>query len=355
MPDGTGLLVENLPERAAALITSDISKRYLCGTKFEGAALITKEQSYCITAERFFDRVKAAAADYRVMLAGDLRAQLFDILLKHNIADVYIEADYLTVSDLMVLKDGLHCARIDSSDVLSKKLSDMRLTKSDEEIKLITAAQRVNERAYERLLSTMRRGMTERQAAALLNYYIIDSGADNLAFSSVVSSGVNSASQSAISTDKPLENGDFVTIRFGTEWAGYYAVMARTVAVGQVSSAMEEAYSAVSNACIDAVQALRGGVVSKVAASVATSTLAAWGGFDKYAGTTIGFGVGLEAKESPVISLTGGALLRAGMTAFAAPGIYVPGRFGICIGDLAVITENGCSDLTNTSKRLIRL
>ncbi len=355
MPDRKAQIAESLPERSAALITSEISKRYLCGVKFEGAALITAEQSYCIVNERFFERVKSAANGFRVMLSRDARAQLFDILLKHNIANVFIETDYVTVSELQEIREGLHCAKIDCSDVLSKTLSAMRLIKSEEEIRLITAAQRVNERAYERLLSNMRRGMTERQAAALLNYCLINCGADNIAFGSVVASGANSASQSAVPTDKTLENGEFVTIRFGAECAGYHAVMARTVAVGQVSSAMEEAYKAVNNACSDAVQALRAGVISKVAASVASSTLAAWGGFDRYAGSTVGFGVGLTAKEAPLISAEGGALLREGMTAVVAPGIYVAGRFGICIGDMTVITPDGCNDLTNTSKRLIRL
>ncbi len=355
MPDRKELIAESLPERSAALITSDVSKRYLCGVKFEGAALITAEQSYCIVNERYFDRVKAAAKGCRVMLAGDARAQLFDILLRHNIADVFIESDYVTVSELLEIREGLHCAKIDCSDALSKKLCAMRAVKSEEEIRLITAAQRINERAYERLLSNMRRGMTERQAAAMLNYCLINCGADDVAFGSIVASGANSASQSATPTDKQLENGDLVTIRFGAECSGYYAVMARTVAVGQVSPAVEEAYKAVNNACSDAVEALRGGVVSKVIASVASSTLAAWGGFDRYAGGTVGFGVGLTARETPVISADGGALLREGMTVLVAPGIYVAGRFGICIGDMAVITENGCNDFTNTSKRLVRL
>jgi Xaa-Pro aminopeptidase len=35
------------------------------------------------------------------------------------------------------------------------------------------------------------------------------------------------------------------------------------------------------------------------------------------------------------------------------PGIYIPGRFGIMIEDLVVVTEGGCEILTGVTKRLI--
>ena len=35
------------------------------------------------------------------------------------------------------------------------------------------------------------------------------------------------------------------------------------------------------------------------------------------------------------------------------PGIYLPGKFGVRIEDVTIITENGCEDITGSPKNLI--
>lgn len=37
------------------------------------------------------------------------------------------------------------------------------------------------------------------------------------------------------------------------------------------------------------------------------------------------------------------------------PGIYIPGKFGVRIEDMALITENGCKNLTIAPKKLVIL
>ena len=37
------------------------------------------------------------------------------------------------------------------------------------------------------------------------------------------------------------------------------------------------------------------------------------------------------------------------------PGVYLPGKWGVRIEDMAVVTEQGCEVLTPTTKELIRL
>ena len=47
--------------------------------------------------------------------------------------------------------------------------------------------------------------------------------------------------------------------------------------------------------------------------------------------------------------------LESGMVVTVEPGIYLPGRFGVRIEDMVVVTDSGCENLTHAGKDLIEL
>jgi Xaa-Pro aminopeptidase len=70
-------------------------------------------------------------------------------------------------------------------------------------------------------------------------------------------------------------------------------------------------------------------------------------------GHGLGHGVGLEVHEAPRLAKSDDAPLQAGNVVTIEPGVYVPGRLGVRIEDLAVVTEEGAEVLSSVTKDLI--
>lgn len=339
-----------------ALITSDVSRRYFCGlSSSAGVILVTKECSYLIIDSRYYDKACQRVTDCEVLLLEDMRKQLLDLMIKHNITRLSVESAYMTIGEFERYKSDLFYAELDASSWLSDRISAMRVIKSAEEIELIVKAQRIAENAFERLLERVRKGMTEKQVAALLNYFMMDCGADELSFETIAASGVNSASPHAVPTDKPLQEGEFLTLDFGAVVDGYHSDMTRTLVIGEPTPEMEELYNAVLYANLDGLNAVRADLGGAVVDSVARSTLNGWGGYDKYFGHGLGHGVGLEIHEAPTLSQKSSSLLKAGMIVTVEPGAYISGKYGVRIEDMVLVTEDGCKNLTTTTKNLLRI
>jgi Xaa-Pro aminopeptidase len=75
-------------------------------------------------------------------------------------------------------------------------------------------------------------------------------------------------------------------------------------------------------------------------------------GHAEHFGHGLGHGVGIEVHEAPRLARSGETPLAAGNVVTIEPGVYLPGRGGVRIEDLAVVTEDGRDVLSGTSKDL---
>ena len=339
----------------AALITSEVSKRYLTDFGSEdGTLLVTKGGAYFIIDARYFEHTQQQVTDplCKVILQKELYDQIGELLNQHNIRTLYIEDEYMKVAQLSAIKRRFSGITVDTSNRLSDFMCNMRIIKTDEEIACITKAQRIAEAAFTKLLSNMRVGQTEKQIAAYLEFFMLELGSDGKSFDTIAASGVNSACPHAVPTDKPVKEGDFLTLDFGATYKGYHSDMTRTVVFGKPTDEMKNIYNAVWGANTDAIKAVRADISCKLVDNVARSTLDAWG-YEEYFTHGLGHGVGLEIHEAPNVSSRSGTTLKEGMIITIEPGVYIPGKYGVRIEDMCVVTKEGGRRITDTPKTLI--
>jgi Xaa-Pro aminopeptidase len=61
----------------------------------------------------------------------------------------------------------------------------------------------------------------------------------------------------------------------------------------------------------------------------------------------------MEVHEAPRLSRNGDAALAPGNVVTVEPGVYLPGRGGVRIEDLVVVTEDGRDVISRTPKELV--
>jgi Xaa-Pro aminopeptidase len=130
--------------------------------------------------------------------------------------------------------------------------------------------------------------------------------------------------------------------------------MTRTVHLGQARAGERNAYDAVLEAQETAVAAVRAGVTAGEVDEAARGVLRR-AGLAKWFTHSTGHGVGLEIHEGPRLAAKQTQALEAGMVITIEPGIYMPGKFGVRIEDMVLVTAKGGEILTPSTKAWIEL
>lgn len=242
------------------------------------------------------------------------------------------------------------CETVPASGWLGK----LRQSKDREELASLEAAQRIAERALTDILNEIRPGVTEKEIAARLQYLMLHYGASDMSFDPIVVSGPNGSLPHGVPSEKRIQAGEFVTMDFGCIYQGYCSDMTRTVAVGHATSEMWQVYQTVLDAQFAGIAAAKAGVTGKSVDAAAREVIAA-AGFGPYFTHSFGHGVGVEIHEAPNLSSRSEEPLPAGAVVSAEPGIYIPGKLGVRIEDVIVLTEDGCTNLTRAPKELLIL
>ena len=110
-------------------------------------------------------------------------------------------------------------------------------------------------------------------------------------------------------------------------------------------------YEVVLEAQLAGVGAVRPSAVGREVDGAARARIDA-AGYGSQFGHGLGHGVGLEVHEDPRLSQRSDDVLAAGNAVTVEPGVYLPGRFGVRIEDLVLVTDDGCEILSSIGKEL---
>jgi Xaa-Pro aminopeptidase len=145
-----------------------------------------------------------------------------------------------------------------------------------------------------------------------------------------------------------------VTFDLGVRLDGYCSDCTRTWATGELPGDLAEAYELVLRAQGAALDAVRPGPDGREIDAIARDMIAE-AGHGEHFGHGLGHGVGLEVHEAPRLARTGTTPLATGNVVTVEPGVYLPGRGGVRIEDLVVVTGDGRDVLTRTTKDLLKV
>ena len=341
----------NLP---AILLTSDSNCFYATGFMGEGMALITREGSWYFTDSRYTEAAGKAIGDAAVIEQISAKRPftvcINDVLTVHGIKTVGYEDAAVTVAAYNDLSAKLKADMVGASDLMK----ELRAVKDDEEIRRLTAAQRIAEKALEQICREIQPGMTEKHIAARLTYLMMEYGAHKNSFDPIVASGPNGSMPHAVPTDRQVQPGEFVTMDFGCIYEGYCSDMTRTVCVGEPTEEMRKVYNTVLEAQLAGIAAAKAGVSGADIDGAARKVIED-AGYGQYFGHSFGHSLGIDIHEAPNNAPSNHNPMPDGAVTSAEPGIYIPGKFGVRIEDVMVIKADGSHLITQAPKALLVL
>lgn len=255
------------------------------------------------------------------------------------------EAHHLPCAELERLRAATSAEWVATENLVERA----RRVKTPEEVARIRAAAALADRGLAWLLPRIRPGVRERDLALELEFWLRREGAEGAAFDFIVASGPRGALPHGVASERAIESGELVTLDFGAVVGGYHSDMTRTVAVGEVNGEMRRVFDVVLEALEAALEAARPGVAARDLDAVARRVIEAAGYGPQFV-HSLGHGVGLEIHEAPFLNARSQELLEPGMVITLEPGVYLPGRGGVRIEELAVVTEDGLELLSQSPR-----
>jgi len=229
----------------------------------------------------------------------------------------------------------------------SRAVDETRMIKDDKEISRLRNASQINDTAMTEAMTLVQAGLSESEVGEALEK-IYRNHSTTLAFS-LICYGANAAEPHHNSDDTRLGDNQCVIIDIGGVTKGYYSDMTRSFFKGTPDDEYQKIYETVLNANLAGINAVKPGIhfadIDRAARDVIDKA-----GYGEYFIHRTGHNIGLDGHEYPDVGVGSEVMVQPGMTFSIEPGIYIPGKYGVRIEDIVLVTENGCEVLNDYSK-----
>ena len=268
----------------------------------------------------------------------------------------------------------------------SRRIAEMRLRKSEQEIEQMRYAADVSSKAHELAMAASKDGIHEFQIQSIIEGFFVYGGTSGWAYPSIVGCGENATILHYTVNNSPCKSDEIILIDAGAEYNGYAADITRSWPIGGTfSDAQKEIYEIVLDAQEKAIDACRVGNPYYMPHEVACKALAEGlirlgiitqsldealdfesGDLRKWYMHNTGHWLGLDVHDVGTYKPDGTPrLLEAGMVLTVEPGLYFgawrpdvdcPERYaniGIRIEDDVLVTNADPDVLTDSCPKTI--
>jgi Xaa-Pro aminopeptidase len=339
-----GLLAEKELDRF--LVTDLTNVRYLTGfTGTNGVCVCGPGVRLFLTDFRYTERAATEVDGWETeTLAGDW---LKGIAARLE-GKVGFEDDEMSVRLLEKLSEKL----ADGVEMVAAggRVEELRRVKDEQELASIAEASKLADAVWTWTLEQGLAGRPERDVARAAEARIRELGGDP-SFPAIVAAGPNGALPHAEPGEREIGRGELVVFDMGAKLDGYCSDGTRTYATGDPGEDGRAVYEVVRQAQQAGLEAIRARVTGEDVDSAARKAIDD-AGYGEHFGHALGHGVGLEVHEGPRLSQRSDDVLAPGEVVTVEPGIYLPGKLGVRIEDLVVVTEDGLQNLSALPKEL---
>ena len=308
----------------ALLIKSKTVKKWMNTMTGSGCqVLITKEHGYLIVDGRYITEAKEKEHDLEIILHTP-----------HLTGRNYLGIEVL---------------------LLDQEIAHLRIVKEDEEIEAMKKSIAITDEIYQKVIEHIHVGMSEYEISALVQYYSIASGAQQMSFDTIVATGERTALPHGRPTSRKVKAHEPIMIDFGIQYQNYQSDMTRMCFIGEPDPKIKEIYDVVLKAQLAGLGAIKAGAKGKDVDKAARDVIEA-AGYGEYFNHGLGHGLGIgEDGEGPTLNSKSETVLQEHMMMSCEPGVYVPGVGGVRIEDDVVIIDGVGVPLNKTTKDYIIL
>ncbi|WXG47631.1 MAG: M24 family metallopeptidase [Candidatus Atabeyarchaeum deiterrae] len=231
--------------------------------------------------------------------------------------------------------------------------TDMRLEKSEEEIRRIKESTRIAEKTVETMIGYAKEGVSDTDLVRVARRRIID---EETAGVNHITLGIGSSDPEYPKTGITMKKGDLVRFDVGAIHEGYCSDVARYAIVGTYDRSAETANKLmieVQRACVDAIKP---GVKPLDAVNAAYNVYRRGGG-EAFFFLSI-HSVGLSIEECTLYDTVLGAspiVFKKSMVIDVDCSTVFPPQGLIGVGDPYLVTDSGCKELSTLERRIYRV
>ena len=235
-------------------------------------------------------------------------------------------------------------------------LDRLLMEKAPNEIAVMRRAVALADEGYEFFRSAARPGRKQYEVVADVEAFLRRKGSpDNFM---IIGSGNADVRGMAPPSERTLKPGDLVTTELTPAIEGYLAQICRTLVLGKANPVQKQAFAIWHEAMEAGIAAVKPGVTAADVARAENDVFRRHGlgeyTTSKYTRVR-GHGLGLSTDIKPSLLEDVDIVLRPGMTIIVHPNTYHPEAGYMVLGDVVVVTENGCERLTRTPAQLFEM